>query len=178
MLLKDNPQDKREEAIFEIVSQFERGVALITSREEREKIAELNLVAGKRAKAAAAYASALKYFVAGTALVTEDCWKSRHDLIFQLELHRAECEFLTGDLNAADNRLTMLSSNRQSNACASIYILRFIHPIARLQLFSTTSRNRALNGRLVHRSRKCGANTRRSIYGSGTAQSSVSLNCL
>jgi predicted ATPase/signal transduction histidine kinase/GAF domain-containing protein len=134
MLLKDNPQDKREEAIFEIVSQFERGVALITSREEREKIAELNLVAGKRAKAAAAYASALKYFVAGTALVTEDCWKSRHDLIFQLELHRAECEFLTGDLNAADNRLTMLSIRAATTVeqsaveCLRVDLYLTLHP--------------------------------------------------
>ncbi len=110
LLLQHIPQDKREEAIFEIVSQFEQGVALIASREEREKIAELNLVAGKRARAAAAYASALKYFVAGTTLVAEDCWERRHDLILQLEIHRAECEFLIGDLNAAADRLTTLSS--------------------------------------------------------------------
>ena len=110
LLLQHIPQDKREEAIFEIVSQFEQGVALIASREEREKIAELNLMAGKRARAAAAYASALKYFVAGTTLVAEDCWERRHDLIFQLEIHRAECEFLIGDFNAAADRLTTLSS--------------------------------------------------------------------
>ena len=110
LLLQHIPQDKREEAIFEIVSQFEQGVALIASLEEREKIAELNLVAGKRARAAAAYASALKYFVAGTTLVAEDCWERRHDLILQLEIHRAECEFLIGDLNAAADRLTTLSS--------------------------------------------------------------------
>ena len=30
--------------------------------------------------------------------------------IFALELHRAECEFLTGELAAAEERLTMLSS--------------------------------------------------------------------
>ena len=29
---------------------------------------------------------------------------------FALELHRAECEFLTGELAAAEERLTMLSS--------------------------------------------------------------------
>ena len=45
------------------------GVALITSQEEREHLAEFNLIAGKRAKASTAYASALKYLIAG-----RRCW--------------------------------------------------------------------------------------------------------
>jgi predicted ATPase len=51
------PLEKREEAIFEIVNQLNRGAALITSRDEREQLAEFNLLAGQRAKASAAYAS-------------------------------------------------------------------------------------------------------------------------
>ena len=83
---------------------------MITSRDEREHLAELNLVAGKRAKASTAYASALKYLVAGAALLADDCWERRHELTFSLELHRAECEFLTGRSAAAEERLTTLSS--------------------------------------------------------------------
>ena len=47
-------------------------LALITSLEEREQLAELNLMAGKRAKASTAYASALTYLLAGRGLLTED----------------------------------------------------------------------------------------------------------
>jgi predicted ATPase len=43
-----------EENVFEIVRQLNRGAALLTSGEERERLAELNLLAGKRAKAATA----------------------------------------------------------------------------------------------------------------------------
>ena len=96
--------------IFDIVNQYNRGAALITSRDEREQLAELNLLAGKRAKASTAYASALKYLVAGAALLPEDSWERRHELIFALELHRAECEFLTGALGAAEERLNLLSA--------------------------------------------------------------------
>src|SRR6516165_7055098 len=39
-----------------------------------------------------------------------DCWRRRRELIFSLELHRAECEFLTGQLAAAEERLAVLSS--------------------------------------------------------------------
>ena len=80
------------------------------SRDEKEQLAEFNLMAGKRAKASTAYASALKYLVTGTALLSDDGWEQRPDLMFALELYRAECEFLTGELASAETRLTMLSS--------------------------------------------------------------------
>jgi PAS domain S-box-containing protein len=110
LLAAHTSAEKREKAIFEIVNQLNRGAALITSRDERERLAELNLIAGKRAKTSTAYASALKYLVAGAALLADDCWERRHELTFALELHRAECEFLTGQSAVAVERLTMLSS--------------------------------------------------------------------
>jgi PAS domain S-box-containing protein len=101
--------EEMEEKIFEIVNQLNRGTALIHSLEERERVAELNLIAGKRAKTSTAYASALTYFIAGRALLAKDSWEQRYALTFALEFQRAECEFLTGDLAAAEQRLSMLS---------------------------------------------------------------------
>src|ERR1700731_3217839 len=120
------PPEKREEAIFDIVSQLDRGASLITSRDEREQLAQLNLVAGKRAKASTAYASALTYLVTGAALLPSASWERRHELTFELELLRAECEFLTGAMAAADERLKKLSTRaantmeRASVACLHI----------------------------------------------------------
>ena len=109
------PPEKREERIFEIVNQMNRGAALVISRNERQQLAELNLIAGQRATAATAYASALNYLIAGATLLGDDGSDRPHELIFPLELHRAECEFLTGALAAAERRLTMLSA-RAANA--------------------------------------------------------------
>src|SRR5262249_778791 len=61
LLAAHTPPEKREERIFEIVNQLNRGAHLITSAQERERVAELNLIAGRRAKTSTAYASALKY---------------------------------------------------------------------------------------------------------------------
>ena len=110
LLAAHTPPEKREELIFEIVNQLNRGVALITSRDEREQLAELDLIAGKRARNATAYASALTYLAAGRALLSEDRWERCGALAFALELHQAECEFLTGALAAAEERLSILSS--------------------------------------------------------------------
>jgi PAS domain S-box-containing protein len=110
LLSAHTPPEKREEKIFEIVNQLNRGAVLVTSQEEREQLAELNLIAGKRAKASTAYTSALKYLTVAATLLTDDSWELRHELTFALELHRAECEFLTGESTAAEERLTKLSS--------------------------------------------------------------------
>ena len=68
LLAEHTPAEKREEAIFEIVNQLNRGPHLITSVEDRERVADLNLIAGRRAKLSTAYDSALKYLRAGRAL--------------------------------------------------------------------------------------------------------------
>ena len=110
LLHAHTPPEKREEAIFEIVNQFNCGAWLIASEDERYQVAELNLMAGKRAKASTAFASALQYSISGASLLTNECWERHHDLIFQLELHRAECDFLTGELTVAAERVEMLRS--------------------------------------------------------------------
>jgi predicted ATPase len=111
LLVARTPPDNREETIFEIVGQFNRGAALIASLDERQQLAELNLVAGKRARASAAYASALNYLAAGAALLPEDSWERLRELTFNLELHRAECEFVIGALPEAERHLEMISSH-------------------------------------------------------------------
>ena len=94
--------------IFEVVSQLNRGSDLVKSQEERDRIAELDLLAGKRAKAGTAYASALRYLTAGAALLGKDRWERAYGLTFALELHRAECESSTGASEATEERLAML----------------------------------------------------------------------
>ncbi len=109
LLAAHTPPEKREEAIFDIVDQLNRGASLISTPDEREQLAEFNLIAGQRAKASTAYAAALTYLAAGAALLAEDSWERRYELSFALELHRAECEFLTGALAEAEARLAELA---------------------------------------------------------------------
>ena len=108
------PPEQVAERIFDIVTQLNRGAALVDAPEERERIAELNLRAGERAKAAAAYATALIYLAAGTRLLADDRWERRYELTFALEVHRAACELLTADLAAAEERLTMLAGHARN----------------------------------------------------------------
>lgn len=109
LLLAQTPGPQLDDAVFEIVSQLDRGAFLITDQHERERLAHLNLVAGQRARASTAYASALSYLRAGEQLLGEDGWSRQRDLRFELALNRAACEFLTGQHSIAEERLVALS---------------------------------------------------------------------
>src|SRR5262249_44672499 len=116
LLVTHTPPEKRDETIFEIVNQLNRGRPLITSQEELGQLAELNLVAGKRAKASSAYASALTYLTAGAAMLPENAWQCRQELAFELELHPADCEICMGSLQAAEERLAALAPRAADTA--------------------------------------------------------------
>src|SRR5262245_61989058 len=109
LLVTETAAEKRDETIFDIVNQLNRGAPLITSQNEREQLAEFNLIAARRAKASTAYASALTYLASGAALLPESSWEHLHDLTFALELNRAECEYVTSLLGPAEERLNALA---------------------------------------------------------------------
>jgi len=135
LLAAHTPPEKLEEGIFEIVNQLNRGSHLITSTEERERVAELNFIAGRRAKTSTAYASALKYLAGGRALLTEETWDHNYELIFSIEFDTAECELLTADMVAAEKRLSMLVGRAKSKHDVAI-VTRL-----RLTLYTTLDRN-------------------------------------
>jgi PAS domain S-box-containing protein len=127
--------EKREEMVFEIVNQLNRGVALIDSIEEREQVAELNLLAGDRARLATAYDSSLVYLAAGETLLAEDCWERCYALAFAMQLKRSECEFLTGELATAEERLSTLSGR------AATLVHRAAVTRLRVALYTTLDRS-------------------------------------
>ena len=135
LLATHTPPEKREEAIFEIVNQLNRGFHLITSVAERERVAELNLIAGRRAKTSTAYVSALKYLASGRILLTEESWDHNYELIFSIEYLMAECELLTADMVSAEDRLSMLAQRAKSSHEIAI-VTRL-----RLTLYTTLDRS-------------------------------------
>jgi PAS domain S-box-containing protein len=123
--------EQLEDSIFDIVNQFDRGAELITEEGEREQVASLNLIAGKRAKAASASAAAVRYLVAGCTLLGKNGWERNYRLAFDLELHLAECEYLIGQLTDAEQRLAALSARAQTtiDSAAVAYLRLNLHMI-------------------------------------------------
>ncbi|QGZ64458.1 AAA family ATPase [Paraburkholderia acidisoli] len=112
LLLDHTPVSQLDDTIFEIVSQFNRAIELIVDPVERKRVAELNLRAGKRAKAATAFASALTYFSAAQALLSGIDWNANYELCFAVDFSLAECELLNTNMHAAEFRLAPLVARK------------------------------------------------------------------
>lgn len=97
MILKSTPLESLSEQIFEIVNQLNLGSELITEQEEKDELAKLNLVAGKKAKASVAYEAAFKYFNIGKNLLGEKSWSQAYELTLEIYSLAAEAAYLCGD---------------------------------------------------------------------------------
>ena len=107
--------DGLAEHVFDVANQFNRGAALLIDRAEKAHVATIDLSAGRKARASAAYTSALSYFSAGMALLDEEDWGSHYELTFSLWLERAECELLSGDFEKAEQLIVELLRRAASN---------------------------------------------------------------
>src|SRR5258708_6791108 len=119
VLLASMTADQLAEQLFDVANQFNRGAALLIDRDEKRQVATLDLRAGRKAKASAAYASAREYFSAGMALLDETYWGSQYELTFSLWLERAECEFLSGDFDKAEQLIMELLQRGTSKVDAA-----------------------------------------------------------
>ena len=108
LLLQHSTEETLEERLFDIVGHLNTGATLITDQEERTHLADLNLRAGRKAKTSTAYQPALNYFTEGTVHLPADAWKTNYDLAFALHLERAECEYLCGHFEKAEQELDRL----------------------------------------------------------------------
>ncbi|MBP0016190.1 MAG: AAA-like domain-containing protein, partial [Cyanobacteria bacterium SBLK] len=107
LLLQNTPLEEREKKLFDIVNQFNEGWSLINRKLEQNRLAELNLQAGQKAKNAAAYQSAFNYLKIGLELLGKDSWQTQYQLTLELHLATAEAAFLNTDFKEME-RLTNL----------------------------------------------------------------------
>jgi len=97
LLLKNTPVDVLEDKVFDIVEHFNHSIELLNNQVERLEIAQLNLMAGQKAKVATAYDAAAKYFKQGLKYLTNDGWQSCYDLTLSLYIHKVEIAYINGN---------------------------------------------------------------------------------
>jgi predicted ATPase/class 3 adenylate cyclase len=123
-LLANAPPDARGGLLFEILAQLNRGRRLINDADERLRLAELNLQAGRRAAGSAASRSALEYFDVGLELLPEAAWQAHHELTLGLRRGAGEAAHAVGEL-ARSARLIddCIAHARTDLEAADLYVL-------------------------------------------------------
>lgn len=107
-LLEHTPAAERDDHIFEICNHLNQARELLPDAAQRAQLAELNWAAGTKARTATAYGPALDYLNIGMALLPTAAWETTYALWFGLHLEAAQCQYLNGDLAAAEQTLADL----------------------------------------------------------------------
>ncbi|OKH54583.1 serine/threonine protein kinase [Calothrix sp. HK-06] len=96
LLLQNTPTSQQEEKIFDIVNQLNYGIKLINDPQQLLELAQLNLNAGRKAKASTANIAASRYFdVALEILGDYDC--EQYELVLALYEEACDTAYLCGD---------------------------------------------------------------------------------
>jgi predicted ATPase/signal transduction histidine kinase/DNA-binding NarL/FixJ family response regulator len=116
-----------DDSLFEIVGHLNIGVGLISDAIEAIQLVELNLRAGQKAKTSTAYEPALRYFEEGVRQLPENSWESHYELAFELHLQQAECSYLCGEFDSAEEQLEfLLEKARSPIEKGEIYRIRIV----------------------------------------------------
>ncbi len=97
LILAATSSEDLDENIFVITNQMNLGINSDNELLEKPILAQLNLMAGCKAKKTAAYEVAAKYFNLGLHLLENDAWLNNYELALNLHIESAESEYLIGN---------------------------------------------------------------------------------
>lgn len=114
MLLEDLPEEQKDSLLFEIVDHLNIGVSNVRDRDERNRIARLNLKAARKARDSAAFSATLRYVEQGIRLLDPDTWQASYDLSLELYTMAAEAEYLNTNFESAQDRARIIFDNARN----------------------------------------------------------------
>ena len=121
-LLKQYAPGKREALLFDIVHHLNLARGLKGGSKERSHLAELNLKAGRQARAASAFEQALEYFTIGLELSGAAAWKRHYPLALSLHEEATEMSWLCGRFELMEKLAGAVKDNaRQDLELANVY---------------------------------------------------------
>jgi len=98
--------EKKDKRLFDVLYHFNQSIFLVTDNKECHQLSELNLLAGKKAKASIAYEDAVKYFESGLKFLKVYDWAKDYQLLFDFHLEISECLFLLNRFDDAEHYIT------------------------------------------------------------------------
>ncbi len=121
-LLKQYAPEKGEDLLFDIVHHLNLARRVKDKWKERSHLAELNLKAGLKARAAAAFEQALEYFTVGLELSGAAAWKRHYPLALSLHEEATEMSWLCGRFELMEKLAGAVKDNvREDPDLANVY---------------------------------------------------------
>jgi predicted ATPase/nitrogen-specific signal transduction histidine kinase len=125
LFLEQLKDEELMEKLFYVVDQFRMGSRLVIDQAEKDRLIELNLLAARRAKNAAAYSKGLGYLNTALQFLPPDPWQKRYETTLALYMERLECEYLSGNFEQTEKLFTVIQEQARTNLDkARAYVFR------------------------------------------------------
>ncbi|HSS01954.1 MAG TPA: AAA family ATPase [Kofleriaceae bacterium] len=128
LLVEGASEAELSERIFDVVSHLNRARVLIENPEQLAALARYDMAAARKARASAAYASAIDCLQVAIALLR---WENDYRELLEAHLMLAECCYLSGDIRRAlgvlDDAVDRAAHNRDRGALEALRAVLYIH---------------------------------------------------
>ncbi|MBU1568138.1 MAG: AAA family ATPase [Proteobacteria bacterium] len=119
LLLASLGVEQLDKRLFEVVNNLNAGYPLIQEPAEQLKVLQLNIIAARKAYAAVAFSAALQFYRAANRFLenpvfADHLWRDHHDSAMELFKGRAECEFLEGSKDEAEECIQQAVAHAES----------------------------------------------------------------
>ncbi|WP_250658691.1 diguanylate cyclase [Alkalimarinus coralli] len=110
-LLESHNESSIDDIIFNVANHLNLAASFSNGSTNPTQLAELNLRAGKKAKASAAFASAFQYLNSGLESVNRSHWSSHYKLMLQLHTETMELACINADFDTMEALASTLIEN-------------------------------------------------------------------
>ena len=102
LLLLNRDESQLQEGIFELLNHFIISSHLIEKEEEKKRIAELCLIAGRKAKDSTSYNLGVHFLTVAKNLLGYNSWIENYELTYNVLFELGECEYLNDNQSNAE----------------------------------------------------------------------------
>ena len=119
-MLKEISLDEREAKCFDLLNQLNPGLSQVRTNEQRLELADLNLLAGRKAFFSAAHDASYKYTQTGLSLLEEmeaqgiSIWRDHYQLALNLHIQGTTASYLTNHFDEMNRLGEVITQNARS----------------------------------------------------------------
>jgi PAS domain S-box-containing protein len=99
LLIQNTSQPELEDNFFDIVNHLNLGVGQMNSQTEKYELTKLNLIAGTKANAYAAYAPAFRFLSMALTLLSKNTWEEQYEITLKIYLEAINAAYSNKDID-------------------------------------------------------------------------------